>query len=71
MSLAEFKEQILVMSTKERTELQSLLSALDEASDSGHRKAMSRKIDDNDPTNWVDYDDCKAEMRRLDSAEPD
>lgn len=54
MSLAQLKEQLVLLNDAEQRELITFLISRRLDQDEALREEMTRKIDDNDPAHWVD-----------------
>ena len=63
MSIKELQESASKLNRKERHHLTAFLVALDDKEDREYQSKLSRKIDDQDPANWVALDELN---RRLD-----
>ncbi|HRH94687.1 MAG TPA: hypothetical protein PLB55_02070 [Prosthecobacter sp.] len=59
MSLAQLKNEAAELSPAEQGELMAFLGSIQIAEDDELRAELTRKIDDQNPANWVDLDDIK------------
>lgn len=56
MSLTQLKDQAAHLASKEQRELIAFLVALQTAGDEEFKAKLAAKIDDRDPSRWVDLD---------------
>ena len=56
MSLAQLKEQAAHLQLSEQRELIAFLVAQQTAQDEDFQRALAQKIDDTDPSHWVELD---------------
>lgn len=66
MSLAQLKEQASLLEDAEKRELIAFLVMERRAKDEAFRAMIAQKIDDNDPSHWVDGSELQ---KILDAAE--
>ncbi len=59
MSLAQLKDQAAELSPTEQGELMAFLGSIQIAADDEFRAELTRKIDDQNPANWLELDDLK------------
>ncbi len=59
MSLAQLKLEAVELSPAEQSELIAFLASIQIEEDDDVRAELTRKIDDNDPTKWIDLNDLK------------
>ena len=59
MSLAQVKDQAAHLLPAERRQLIAFLFSLQTEQDEELQKSLARKIDDNDPSHWVELDELK------------
>lgn len=59
MSLAQLKDQAAHLQLEEQRELIAFLIARQTESDEDFKNAMAEKIDDNDPSHWVELDELR------------
>ena len=59
MSLAQLKDQAAHLLPAEQRELIAFLVSRQNAQDEEFRKKLARKIDDNDPSHWVELDELR------------
>ena len=57
MSLTQLKDQAAHLPLVEQRELIAFLIARQTASDEDFRRELARKIEDTDPTHWVELDE--------------
>jgi hypothetical protein len=57
MSLAQLKDEAAHLPTDEQRELIAFLVARQTAADEDLQRVLAEKIDDKDPSRWVDLDD--------------
>lgn len=60
MSLAQLKDQVLLLPQDEQRELISFLVAQRQTQE--RRELLARKIDDNDPSHWITLDDLRKQF---------
>jgi len=59
MSLAQLKQEAAALSPAEQGELMAFLGSIQMIEDDEFRAELTRKIDDRDPSRWMDLDDLK------------
>ena len=59
MSLTQLKDQAAHLPFKEQRELIAYLISIQTDRDEGFRKALAQKIDDTNPSNWIELDDLQ------------
>jgi hypothetical protein len=59
MSLTQLKHEAAHLPLKERRELIAFLVALQTENDEQFKKEMAAKIDDRDPSHWLELNDLK------------
>ncbi len=57
MSFAQLKNEVAQLPSKEQRELIAFLVALQTTKDEKFKEKLTAKIDDRDPTHWVDLRD--------------
>jgi hypothetical protein len=60
MSLAELKEQAAALSVDEQVELAAYLAERLRRNDPAYQAALTRLIDDRDPSHWVRWSEMKS-----------
>ena len=61
MSLAELKEQAVVLPPEEQAELAAFVAERLRRDDPAYRKELTRLMDDRDPKHWQQWGDVKTE----------
>lgn len=61
MSLAELKEQAVVLPPEEQAELAAFVAERLRRDDPAYRKELTRLMDDRDPKHWQRWSDVKQE----------
>ena len=59
MSLAQLQDQAANLESTEQRKLIAFLFAQQEKNDAEFRRKLAQKIDDNDPTHWVELDELR------------
>lgn len=59
MSLDQLKERVATLEPREQRELIAYILALQTAKDAEFKSLLAKKIDDSDPSHWVDLDELK------------
>lgn len=59
MSLTHLKDQVAQLQDAEQRQLIAYLFSLRAAKDDQYMDALSQKIDDNDPSHWMELDEVK------------
>ncbi len=59
MSLTQLKDQAIGLEPVEQRELIAFLIARQTAQDEDFKRELARKIDDNDPTHWIELDELQ------------
>lgn len=59
MSLAQIKDQAAHLPPAEQRELIAFLISRQTEKDDDFKRALARKIDDRDPSHWIDLDDLQ------------
>ena len=59
MSLAQLKDQATHLEIDEQRELIAFLIARQTEQDEDFKRVLTEKIDDNDPSHWVELDDLR------------
>lgn len=59
MSLAQLKDELVHLQPAEQRELMAFLVSQETARDEEFKRMLARKIDDNDPANWMELDDVQ------------
>jgi hypothetical protein len=59
MSFAQLKDQAAHLPPVQQRELIAFLISRQTENDEEFKQTLSRKIDDNDPTHWVELDDLQ------------
>ena len=59
MSLAQLKDQATHLEIDEQRELIAFLIARQTEQDEDFKRILTEKIDDNDPSHWVELDDLR------------
>jgi len=59
MSLTQLKDQAAHLPPSEQRELIAFLISRQTEQDEDFKSTLARKIDDNDPSHWVDLDDLQ------------
>ena len=59
MSLADLKDQAAHLQLDEQRELIAFLVARQTEQDDDFKRALAEKIDDKDPSHWVELDDLR------------
>ena len=59
MSLTQLKDQAAHLPLKEQRELIAFLVSIQTAGDEQFRENLAAKIDDHDPSHWVELDDAQ------------
>jgi len=59
MSLAQLKDQAAQLPAAEQRDLVAFLVARQTEMDEGFQQALARKIDDRDPSHWVELDELR------------
>ena len=59
MSLAQLKDQATHLLPAERRELIAFLVSHQNEEDEDFKRDLARKIDDNDPSHWVELDELR------------
>jgi hypothetical protein len=59
MSLAQLKDQATHLDIEQQRELIAFLIARQTEQDSDFKHTLAQKIDDTDPSHWVDLDDLR------------
>ncbi|MBI2949254.1 MAG: hypothetical protein HYY23_16555 [Verrucomicrobia bacterium] len=59
MSLDQLKDQVTQLAPQEQRELIAYLISLQTGRDDGFKKQLAQKIDDSDPTHWIELDDLR------------
>lgn len=59
MSLAQLKDEAAHLPPAEQRELIAFLIARQTEQNEDFRRELARKIDDNDPSHWVELDDLR------------
>ena len=62
MSLSQLKDQAAQLLPVEQRQLIAFLVAEQAKKEEGFKEAMARKIDDNDPTHWIDLDEARERL---------
>ena len=68
MSMSEWMREVAGLTAEQRNELAAYLLHLRLAQDPAWRTEMTRRIDDQNPANWVKLEDWKKELAQ--SGEP-
>ena len=59
MSLAQLKDQAAHLQLSEQRELIAFLIARQTEQDDDFKNTLAQKIDDNDPSHWIELDDLR------------
>lgn len=59
MSLAQLKDEAAHLQLDEQRELIAFLVARQTEQDEDFKRTLAKKIDDNDPSHWVELDDLQ------------
>ena len=59
MSLAQLKDQVVHLESVEQRELIAFLVSLQTDRDQNFKEVLARKIDDADPSHWVELDELR------------
>ena len=62
MSLSQVKDQAAQLPPAEQRQLIAFLVAEQAKKDEGFKQAMARKIDDNEPSHWIDLDEARKRL---------
>jgi hypothetical protein len=68
MSLAQLKDQASHLQTVEQRELIAFLISLQTEKDEDFKRALARKIDDTEPSHWVNLDELQKRYSEQPSA---
>ena len=64
MSLDQLKDQITRLVPHEQRELIAYMVSLQTARDDGFKKQLAQKIDDTDPSHWVELHDLRQRFSK-------
>jgi hypothetical protein len=64
MSLDQLKDQITRLVPQEQRELIAYMVSLQTERDDGFKKQLTQKIDDADPSHWVELDDLRQRFSK-------
>jgi hypothetical protein len=63
MSLTQLKDEVARLPSKEQRELIAFLVSLQTAKDEEFKKTLATKINDRDPSHWVELDEPKKKYK--------
>ncbi|MFT5467787.1 MAG: hypothetical protein ACI8UO_002894 [Verrucomicrobiales bacterium] len=66
MSLAQIKDEVAAMTEREQRELFGYMISLRDTNDKELKRSLARKIDDNNPANWMNMDEFSERLSALD-----
>ncbi len=64
MSLAQIQDQAACLGKEERRKLIAFLVSLQTEDDEEFKTRLARKIDDNDPSHWVELDELEQRFSK-------
>jgi hypothetical protein len=63
MSLAQLKDEVARLPSKEQRELIAFLVSLQTAKDEEFKKTLATRINDRDPAHWIEFDELQKKYK--------